>query len=48
MGEPPQVWLVNRKIDANCLTKMSERRSDGLLGKAKAVNQTFRSPFSSG
>ncbi|MDP1669501.1 MAG: ABC transporter substrate-binding protein [Phaeovulum sp.] len=33
--------LRNRKIDAICPKKVSQRRSDGHLGEAEAVNQTF-------
>jgi hypothetical protein len=31
----------NRKIDAICPKKMSQPRSDGHLGEAEAINQTF-------
>ncbi|MDP1667945.1 hypothetical protein, partial [Phaeovulum sp.] len=40
-GAPPRMRLRNRKIDAICPKKVSQRRSDGHLGEAEAVNQTF-------
>ncbi|MDP2063635.1 MAG: hypothetical protein Q8J98_11105, partial [Phaeovulum sp.] len=42
-GAPPRMRLRNRKIDAICPKKVPQRRSDGHLGEAEAVNQTFLS-----
>ncbi len=37
------MWLRNRKIVAVCPKKVSQRCSDGHLGEAEDVNQTFLS-----